>query len=90
MSVTQTLKRLALGLIGFLLLFPFLIALIDWLFDQWETYVVLLLAGTLCYLWRRPVSRARPSRTVSRGFLERVPYSPRFGPPEAGESEWDS
>lgn len=90
MSLTATLKRLAAGLIAFLLLFPFLVALVDWLFDQWQTYVVLLLVSALCYLRLRPGSAAKPSRPLSRGFLERVPYHPRFGPPDTGESEWDA
>jgi hypothetical protein len=89
-SVTQPLKRVAAGVIGFVLLLPSLVALVHWLSQHWQTYVVLLIVSALCYLRLRPVSRIRTSRTSPQGFLERVPYEPGLDPLKSPEDNWES
>ena len=73
--MTQTLKRVAVAGIGFLLLFPFLVGLVHWLSAQWQTYVVGLGVSACCYYVTRR-GRGAPLHTGRIGSAERLPVDP--------------
>lgn len=90
MRAGQAFKRGGLALIGLVVFYPFLVALVCWLMTLWQTYLVLLIVSVVCFRKVRGRLGSGAPQTRSRGSLERVPYEPALGPIASEADDWES